>query len=90
MNSGSFSGIRAAIASSLSEQDTRLVIRRARRGYEIYAHGDQQPTRCMTWPETRRRLVGMKVPYHRLEEINTSLVEGNDLIVFRERSTSAT
>ena len=85
MNSGSYSSIRAAIASSLNEQDTRLVIRRARRGYEIYASGDQKPTRCMTWPETRRTLVGLKVPIHRLEEINTSLIEGNELIVFRER-----
>jgi hypothetical protein len=83
MNSGEHSRIRAAAASSILDHDTRLVVRQNRYGYDVYANGDSSPIRCETWPRARRVLLQLGVPHHRVDEINTRLVEGTGLVVRR-------
>ncbi|MBS1820453.1 MAG: hypothetical protein JST61_00515 [Acidobacteria bacterium] len=82
-NSGDYSRIRMAAASSTLDPNTKLVVRQTRRGYDVYANGDQSPVRCETWPQARRRLVQLGVPYSRLDEINSRLTEGIGLVVRR-------
>jgi hypothetical protein len=84
MDSGEYSRIRTAAASSILDRDTKLVVRQNRHGYDLYANGDFSPTRYETWPLARRALMQLGVPYQRLDEINTRLVEGKGLIVRRE------
>jgi len=83
-DSGDYSRIRTAAASAVLDRDTKLVIRQNRRGYDLYANGDASPIRCETWPQARRALMGLGVPHHKLDEINSRLVEGTGLIVRRE------
>ena len=82
-NSGEHSRIRTAAASSILDRNTTLVLRQTKRGYELYADGDQWPVQCETWPQARRVLIKLGVPHHRIDEINSRLTEGKGLIVRR-------
>ena len=84
MDSGEYSRIRTAAASSILDHDTKLVVRQNKRGYDLYANGDPSPINCETWPQARRALLQLGVPYRKIDEISTRLVEGIGLIVRRE------
>jgi hypothetical protein len=84
MNSGDYSRIRTAAASSILDRDTKLVVRQNKSGYDLYANGDSSPIRCETWTKARRALLQLGVPLQRVDEINTRLVEGTGLVVRRE------
>ena len=83
-SSGERSRIRTAAASSNLNHDTKLVLRQTTRGYELYANGVASPVRCETWPQTRRVLIGLGVPYQGIDEINSRLTEGKGLIIRRK------
>ena len=83
MDSGEYSRIRTAAASAVLDRDTKLVVRQNRHGYDLYANGDRSPVRCETWPQARRALLQLGVPYHRLDEISNRLTEGIGLVVSR-------
>lgn len=83
MDSGEYSRIRTAAACSILDRGTKLVVRQNRHGYDLYANGDHSPIRCETWPQARRALMQLGVPYHRLDEINNRLTEGIGLVVSR-------
>ena len=84
-SSGSYSRIRTAAACSILDRNTKLVVRQTRRGgYEIYANGDESPTRCETWAEAQQILIGLGIPNHRMDEINGRLVDGKGLVVRRQ------
>jgi hypothetical protein len=84
-NSGSHSRIRAAAACSILDRNTKLAVRQTRRGgYEIYANGDESPTRCETWAEAQTILLGLGIPNHRMDEISGRLVEGKGLVLKRQ------
>lgn len=83
-NSGERSRIRTAAASSILDHNTKLVLRQTKRGYELYANGEESPIQCETWTQARRVLVRLGVSYQRLDEINARLVEGKGLIIRRE------
>jgi hypothetical protein len=84
MDSGEYSRIRTAAASSILDHDTKLIVRQNKRGYDLYANGDASPISCETWPQARRALLQFGVPYKKIDEIGTRLVEGTGLIVRRE------
>jgi hypothetical protein len=83
MDSGEYSRIRTAAVSSTLDRGTKLVVRQNRRGYDLYANGDSSPISCETWPQARRALMQLGVPYHRLDEINNRLIEGKGIVVSR-------
>jgi len=83
MDSGEYSRIRTAAASSILDHDTKLVVRQNKHGYDLYANGDRSPIRCETWPLARRALLQLGVPYQKVDEISTRLVEGMGLVVRR-------
>ena len=83
-NSGEHSRIRTAAASSILDHDTKLVLRQTRRGYELYANGVPSPVQCETWPQARRALLELGVPYQGIDNINTRLIEGRGLILSRK------
>ena len=84
-SSGSYSRIRTAAACSILDRNTKLAVRLTRRGgYEIYANGDELPTRCETWAEAQQILIGLGIPNHRMDEISGRLVEGKGLVIRRQ------
>jgi hypothetical protein len=81
-NSGERSRIRTAAASSILN-NTKLVLRQTKRGYELYANGVPSPVICETWPQARRVLMQLGVAYEGIDEINTRLTDGMGLIIRR-------
>jgi hypothetical protein len=82
-NSGERSRIRTAAASSFLDHNTKLVLRQTKCGYELYANGIPSPVKCETWPQARRILLGLGVPYQGIDEISVRLTEGKGLIIRR-------
>ena len=84
-SSGSYSRIRAAAACSTLDPNTKVAVRQTRHGgYEIYANGDQSPTRCETWTEAEAILLRLGIPNHRMSEISQRLVDGKGLVLRRQ------
>ena len=83
MDNGDYSRIRTVAASSLLDRNTTIVLRQSRRGYELYADGDPSPVQCETWPQARRVMLRLGVPIHRIDEINSRLMEGKGIVVRR-------
>jgi len=81
MHSGEQTRIRTAVASSMLQRHSSVVLRLTERGYELTSEGEKEPVVCESWPRAKRVLKRLGVPDDKMNVIVSNLSEGKEIVV---------